>query len=62
MSKKNAKEAEEKMDVFVRGVNKNLWKEFRGLAVKEGKKTAQALEEALKLWIEEQKKREKGRS
>jgi len=38
--------------------NENLWREFKAYAVKRGLK-AQALEEALKLWIEEQKKREK---
>ncbi|NPB03704.1 MAG: hypothetical protein GXO39_04745 [Thermotogae bacterium] len=38
--------------------NKGLWREFKAYAVKRGLKIAQALEEALKLWIEEQKKRE----
>ena len=40
--------------------NKDLWREFKAYAVKRGLKIAQALEEALKLWIEEQKKRERG--
>ena len=48
----------ERTDIFVRGIDKTLWKEFRSYVVREGKKTAQALEEALKLWIGEQKKKE----
>ena len=39
--------------------NEDLWREFKAYAVKRGLKIAQALEEALKLWIEEQKKRER---
>ena len=39
--------------------NEELWREFKAFAVKRGLKIAQALEEALKLWIEEQKKKEK---
>jgi len=39
--------------------NEDLWREFKAYAVKRGLKIAQALEEALKLWIEEQKKKEK---
>ena len=38
--------------------NEALWREFKAYAVKRGLKIAQALEEALKLWIEEQKKKE----
>jgi len=39
--------------------NEKLWREFKAFAVKRSLKIAQALEEALKLWIEEQKKKEK---
>ena len=39
--------------------NEDLWREFKAYAVKRGLKIAQALEEALKLWIEEQKRKEK---
>ena len=41
--------------------NEDLWREFKAYAVKRGLKIAQALEEALKLWIEEQKKKEESR-
>jgi len=39
--------------------NEELWREFKAYAIKRGFKIAQALEEALKLWIGEQKKKEK---
>jgi len=39
--------------------NEELWREFKAYAVKRGLKIAQALEEAIKLWIEEQKKKER---
>ena len=42
--------------------NEALWREFKAYAVKRGLKIAQALEEALKLWIEEQKKKEENKS
>jgi len=42
--------------------NKELWREFKAFAVKRGLKIAKALEEALKLWIEEQKKKEESKS
>ena len=49
---------DKKRDVYVRSISDSLWKELRALAVKEGKTTAQALEEAIRLWIEKKEKEE----
>jgi hypothetical protein len=40
------------MNVFVRGVDERLWRELRAEAIRRGKKTAEAINEAIKLWLE----------